>query len=119
MCLESNLKIVLKSLVKCGYTEDDGLFEICLHAYRSKNTVNEILKIITSGNMSNFKRTIAFLTAEIETNDFDPAFGNEILKQASEMKTLDVILLEFCYGIIKKYYNTLNEDCMRMLWFKI
>lgn len=119
LCLENHLKIVLTSLKKCGYSADDGLLEICVHAYRTKNTVNEILKIITTDNLVNFKRTIAFLATEIDTNDFDPCFGDEILKQACEIKMLDVTLLEFCYRIIKKYYNILNEDYMRMLLLKM
>lgn len=119
MALESYFEIILQSLIKCGYTKDEALFEICVNSYRTERSVNAILKIITTLNVVNFERTIAFLSTEIETYDYDPNFGNEILRQACQLDALDVTLLEFCYEIIRKYNNSLNDRYMRELLFKI
>ncbi|KAG4079035.1 hypothetical protein HA402_001690 [Bradysia odoriphaga] len=119
LSLESQFIVVMFGLKKCGYTDDDALFVICTHANRSRNAINEILKVIVTFKMANFKRTIAFISSEMDTIDFDPYFGNEILKQAVEIETLDVILLNFCYGIVRKYSCILNAHYMKTLLLKM
>ncbi|XP_037027394.1 uncharacterized protein LOC119068083 [Bradysia coprophila] len=119
LALESQFIVVMFALKKCGYTDDDALFVICTHANRSRNAINEILKVIVTFKMANFKRTIAFLSSEMDTIDFDPYFGNEILKQAVEIETLDVISLNFCYGIVRKYSCILNAHYMKTLLLKM
>lgn len=119
LSLEGQFIVVLFGLKKCGYTDDDALFEICTHANRSRNAVNEVLKVIVTFTMTNFKRTIAFLSSEMETIEFDPYFGNEILKQAVDVETLDVTLLNFCYDIVRKYSYVLNVHYMKSLLSKM
>ncbi len=115
MSSEGNFKIILLNLMKCGYSIDDGLFAICTRAHCTTNAMNEILKIIISFEVAKFKRTIAFLVTIIETYDFDPYFGDQILKQASQVETPDVTLLEFCCVIVRKFPNILNENYMMKL----
>lgn len=119
LSLESQFIVILFSLKKYGYSDDDALFEICSRTSRSRNAINEILKVIVTFKMANFKRTIALLSKEMEVIEFDSYFVNEILKQAVEVETLDVILLNFCYNIVRKYKAIVDADCMKNLLSKM
>lgn len=120
--LEYNFQVIILGLLRCGLNPDEALFKMCINSNRSVASINKILEIITSLNIVNFKRTIAFLSVEIETIDFNPSLANEVLRQAaSQVGVLDKIILEFCYCIIRKCVSTetLNYDYVRMLWLKV
>lgn len=116
---ESHLLTIFVGLVKCGYTYDDALYKMCTNGWRSSNTMNAVMTIMTSLRIANFKRTMLFLAAEMEKIDFKLFFGDEILKQACELDTLDDPLMKFCCGIVKKFHGFLSQSSMQKLLSKI
>ncbi|KAJ6636974.1 hypothetical protein Bhyg_09700 [Pseudolycoriella hygida] len=119
----SNLKVIWMGLHKCGYSRDEALFAICTHVNTSSCVVNEILKIMTTYHLANFKQTVGFLSNQMQNYKIHAHLANAVLKQSYDVKRLDINLVEFCCGIIKqcisnKTVGALNYDYLHKLSMK-